>query len=47
MPLNIEMQEEEIKKKLLIEALIAGEESGFDKNFGPKKFLEELHSKLK
>jgi len=41
------MEEEEVKKELLIKALVVGEESGFDKDFDPKKLLEKHHGKLK
>ena len=37
----------EAKKKILIKAIIAGEKSGFIKNFDPKKHLEKLHCNLK
>ena len=41
------LEEEESKKKQLVNALAAGETAGFVKNFDPKAHLKKLHSKLK
>lgn len=41
------LEEEEVKKKSLIKALVVGEKSGLVKNFDPKAHLKKLHSKLK
>ena len=41
------LEEEEVKKKSLIKALVVGQKSGLVKNFDPKAHLKKLHSKLK
>jgi len=39
------LEEEETQKKLLRDALIEGEKSGFVKNFNPEILLTNLHKK--
>jgi len=41
------LETEEAKRKSLADALIAGEESGFVKNFDGKEHLKRLHKKIK
>lgn len=36
-------EQEEVKKKELIKALIKGEESGFVEDFNKEKFLKKMH----
>ncbi len=41
------LEQEEEKKKMLVQALEKGEKSGFVKNFDPKKHLRKLHDRVK
>ena len=41
------LEDEEAKTQILRDAIIEGEESGFVKNFDPKKQLALLHKKVK
>ncbi len=39
------LEREEKKEQELINALVVGEESGFQENFDPTKHLKEIHKK--
>ena len=41
------LEQEENMKKALVQALIEGETTGFEKKFDPKAHLRKLHQKLK
>ncbi len=41
------LEDEEIKKKQLIKALVIGEKSPRIKNFNPKEHLKKLHQSMK
>lgn len=41
------LEQEDEKKKMLVQALEKGERSGFVKNFDPKKHLRKLHDRVK
>lgn len=40
------LQDQELKKESLINAILVGEKSGFDKNFDPHAHLKKLKSHL-
>lgn len=40
------LEDQELKKESLVNAILEGEKSGFDKNFDPKTHLKKLKSHL-
>lgn len=40
------LEAEELKTKSLVNALLQGEKSGFDKTFDPKVHLKKLHNRF-